>query len=638
MAVTGLAEWWGLLPVLAWVGAVGAMRVRGETVFDCIARGTVLWAAAVWIAANLLSGFEALAPFGVRMFWVVFTVAVWGAVWRGGELASLRVAPAFARWEWAPLSLCLVPIMLAGVAAAVSPPATVDVLNYHQPRQWMWLQEGGLGHFPTLNDRMLMMPPLAETIGVHFLALTGDDRWANLPQWVVYVLSAGLAFGAVRRLGGGRPAAWLGAWLCLTLPMAYHEASNAKNDLMGAFWTLVVMNEVLRARAGNGSGPLAGVWAGAAVGLAVLTKSTAFLFLPPLLVAGVWFWGRDAGVRATGRTVVWAAIVASALTGPFFARNLAWYGTPLGVHRAEDGGEQANTVHRPWVLVSNGLRLAMQHLAAPSERWNGRLEKTVREFHAWAGIDVEDRRTTLWVLPYGVSYHPEEETWAGAGFHLVLILGGVLVCGASQKARRLGWIAIAMVTGAVFYTWILKWQPWAPRLQLPGFMIGCVLVAAVVAVRRRPVWLIVGWIVGVAAWLPSRETSLRPLWTQPTVFSVDRETNRYRMAPMIRGRDQRIAAILRDHEVKSLSILSIHQIVYPLMRRLAHEVEGIKINATGVAEPEAVLVRDSGEAQNAWRELSGERRYRLVRREVDDWLYLREDVVARKERVAATGE
>ncbi len=625
----GGEEWWGVLPLLAWLGAVGALRARGEAAVDCIARGTVLWAATVWVIANLLSGFEVLCAVGVRSSWLLLTVVIGVVVWRSGGISRFRRGPSFAGWEWMAFALCLIPVVLAGVAAAVAPPATVDVLNYHQPRQWMWLQQGGLGHFPTLNDRMLMMPPLAETIGMHFLALTGDDQWANLPQWVSYVLSAGLAFGAVRRLGGGRSAAWLGAWLCLTLPMAYHEASNAKNDLMGSFWTLVVMNEVLRARVGGGARRGAGIWAGAAAGLAVLTKSTAFLFLPPLLVAGVWAWANAAGVRAACRVAVWAVIVAIALTGPFFARNLAWYGTPLGVHRAQDGGEQANTVHRPWVVISNGLRLATQHLAAPPEAWNATMESAVRGFHAWAGIDVEDRRTTLWVLPYGVSYRPAEETWAGAGLHLVLILGAVIVCGCWRRARQHCWLALAVVIGAVFYVWILKWQPWAPRLQLPGFMVGCVLVAAMVSLLPRAGWLMLGWIVGVVAWLPSRETSLRPLWTAPSLFGIDREANRYRMAPEMRGRDQRIVAILRDHGVRHLSILSIHQIIYPLMRRLGEDLTGFSINSIHVAEPEAVLVRDAGQLQDTWRHSPGGQRYRLVSSEADDWLYLREDVIAR---------
>lgn len=627
--MTSSAEWWGLLPVLAWAGSVSALRVRGEAAMDCIARGTVLWAAAVWIAANLLSGFEALAPFGVRVFWVIFAVGIWTAVWRGGNLARLRVAPVFARWEWAPLALCLIPIVLAGVVAAVAPAATWDVLNYHQPRQWMWLQQGGLGHYPTLNDRMLMMPPLAETIGAHFLALTGDDRWANVPQWASYVLSAALAFGAVRRLGGGRPAAWLGAWLCLTLPMAYHEASNAKNDLMGAFWTLVVLNEVLRARTGGAVGVMSGVWAGGAAGLAVLTKSTAFLFLPPLLVAGVWGWGRAAGVRMAVRASVWATIVAVTLTGPFFARNLAWYGTPLGVHRAEEGGEQANTVHRPWVLFSNCLRLATQHLSGPSDSWNQKQEKTVRDLHAWAGIKIEDGRTTLWDLPYRVYYRPSDEICAGAGIHLILILGALITVGCWGAARRHGWLAISVAVGALFYIWILKWQPWAPRLQLPGFMIGCVLVAALIALRPRPVWLIVGWAMGVAAWWPSRETSVRPLWSAPSLLSMNREENRYRMAPEMQGQDARIAFVLRDHGVKQLSLLSIHHMVYPLMRQLGEQVPELKINEVGVAQPEAVLVRDYGRAQTMWRELAAKENYRLVLHEASDWLYLRSDVVAR---------
>lgn len=599
-AVTLSADWWGILPVLAWLGAVCMLRVRGATAIDCLARGTVVWAAAAWVAANLLSGFDALGTAGVRAWWLLFTMGLWVAVWRGEGLVRLRSWPTLAPLEWAALLLCLVPVVLAGIAAAVAPAATIDVLNYHQPRQWMWLQNGGLGHFPTLNDRMLMMPPLAEVIGVHFLALTGDDRWANLPQWAAYVLSTCLVFGSVRRLGGGRAAAWLGAWLVLTLPMAYHEASNAKNDLMGAFWTLVVLNEVIRARIGSLAEAGAGAWAGAAAGLAVLTKSTAFLFLPGLLFMGIWFWGKATGSRETIRAIMWAAIVGIALTGPFFARNIAWYGSPLGKHAAEDGGEQANTVRKPWVIASNGLRLASQHFALPSERWNQGLEGLVRKAHAWADIDVEDKRTTLWVLPYTVVYHPSEESYAGAGMHLVLILSASVLSLCLRSGRRYGWVSIATLLGALLYMWILKWQPWAPRLQIPVFMMGCVLFALLTGVRHRSAWVFACWALGLLSWWPSRESSVRPLWTQPTIFAMDRELNRYRYAPHMIEKDEFVVAALTAYDVKELSILSIHEVMYPLMRRLGREVKGLRINTFGIQEPEAVPLRDYSQTHAVW--------------------------------------
>ncbi|MCU0791331.1 MAG: glycosyltransferase family 39 protein [Opitutaceae bacterium] len=626
-----MSEWaqgWALLPLVGWAGAVAALRARGAEGWDAAARAAVLAAATAWGLSNLLGWFELLGSAGLRIGWALLAAAAWGWAWREGASRDQCRWARWEKWEWAVAVCCAVPVGLAAVAAVVASPATVDVLNYHQPRQWMWLQQASLEHFPTINDRMLMMPPLAEVIGLQFLALTGDDRWANLPQWAAYLGCAGLGFAAVRKLGGGRAAGWATAWLILTLPMAYHEASNAKNDLLGAFWTLVVLHEVLRARRGAADWR-AGWWAGAAVGLALLNKSTAFLFLPPLLAAGVVAWWLGSGRRAALRTAAVAAGAVVLLTAPFFLRNVAWYGSPLGVHRAEEGGELANTVRAPWVPVSNALRLATLHAAGPSPAWNAWLETRVRELHAWADWDVDDRRTTLWVTNYRVAYSPGEETEAGAGVHLVLIVAAVGAALATGRKREAWWLAGALVWGALVFCWVLKWQPWAARLQLPGFVLGCVCVGAVLPARAWRWWLGCALGAGLLAWWPSRESRLRPLWTSPTIFEVSRETNRRRVFPALMGRDERVAALVRESGVTDIVLLSVHDSVYPLMRQLGLENPQVRINRNGERAPEAILVCEHFKPLETGRVWADGTRYRLVGDGPGDCLYLREDIARR---------
>lgn len=335
-----LAQLWGGLPVVAAVALFRRRCARGRSFAEAWLETAVLYGAAVWVGANFLSAFDGLWPWPLRIAWGVIGVWALVSLWRTRRVEVKWPRPCTAG-EWSLVGLGAGLLGLTLLRALLAAPATMDVLSYHLPRQLMWLQQGSLAPFVTVNDRQNMMPPLAEVLGLQFLGLTGDDRWVNLPQWLAY---AGVAIGLAtltRRLGASRGAALLAAVLGLLLPMAYHEASNAKNDLLAAFWLLVGAVQLVRWRE-PGFAPTRtdALWLAGPFALAWLTKSTAMLFAPPLLIVGLWPWLRARAARESARVLAPAGLVALLLIAPFHLRNLEWYGTPLGVHRAEDGGAQ----------------------------------------------------------------------------------------------------------------------------------------------------------------------------------------------------------------------------------------------------------------------------------------------------------
>ncbi len=630
--MSGWANLWALAPILTFGFGLLALRKGGETWSGAVARGAVLWALLAWGGSNLLGLFGELRPGPLRVFWfcaLLTTVLV--ARRSAGRREGAGGGPSIQTWEW-PLAIGVGGLIgFTAVIAAVAPPATVDVLSYHLPRQLMWLQNGSLEHFPTLNDRMLMMPPLAEVIGLQFLALTGDDHWVNLPQWAAYTGLPLLMIAAVRRLGGGNAGAWLGAWWTVTLPMAYHEATGAKNDLMGAFWLMVVLLEVLRVRVER-NGTREGFWLGGAVAVALLTKSTAFLFLPPLAVAWVWLRRRERGGFGAWSKLGVATLVVLLMTGPFFIRNLAWYGAPLGVHRAEDGGQQANSRVGPGVVASNLLRNATLHLAGPFPGWNEALEAWVREAHRGWGLDVDDPETTLWVTKYQVGYAPDAETEAGAPVQALLLALALVAVWRRRFAGPVQGLALVVLAIGLAYLLVLKWQPWGARLQLPLFVVGMTL-TAVVAARSFPRWLpmglIAGFVLGGVAWWPSRETRLRPWKTHPTIFEVSRDLGRQRNLPALVGRDRRVVDLIREAGLRETVLLSIHDCVYPLMRLVRREVPEFRFSGGRGDAPESFLVCEYFKPLELTRTWKDGTTYRLVGDESGDGLYLREDLVRR---------
>lgn len=624
------AQLWALLP-LAVLAALWRWRAQQSSGLEALLEATVGFAALVWAGSNVLSAADAFVPGVLRGAWLAAGAVAFVVLWRTRSVSARWPRPAnLAEWALAAAGLLLLALTLA--RAVLAPPNTVDVLNYHLPRQLMWLQQGSLAPFATLNDRQNMMPPLAEVIGAQFLALTGDDRWANLPQWAAYVGLAVALTVLVRRLGETRGAAGVAALLGLLLPMAYHEASNAKNDLLSAFWIVVGATELARWRApGFVATRRDAVRLALPFTLAWLTKSTAMLFVPPLLVAGLWGWARQTRAREQLHVFAPAALLALLLIAPFHLRNVAWYGTPLGRHRAEDGGALMVEAMGPRLFASNVLRHTSQHVMAPWPGWNAAWLRGVGRAHDAMGVDVNDRRTTLWILNFGPSYVPADETLAGAPVHLVLGLPLLLALAAGWRAGGAGpcvrWLALAGLVGAVLFCAALKWQPWAARLQLPLFALAipaCVLATAAQRRTRAVGSAAIALGCAVAVWVPGADTQGRTLWQHPRLGELPRELNYYRTLTHLAARDAGLAELVARSGARAVDVQSVHDIAYPLMRRLQREVPDVHfVGAPARRGPvDGILVLSLGAPLALYGEYGGRSDWRLVGAGTGDGLYL----------------
>jgi hypothetical protein len=585
-----MTDLWIVFPFLAYAGILAwELSVRDSCV-EAMLRAAIWWAAGVWVLSNGLSMCSALQPVPLRATWAVLGVgSLLTGISRFKETrASRRLSwPSFHGWEWCLIAAAAGLVGLVFITAIFSPPVTVDVLNYHLPRQLMWLQQGSLAHYFTVNDRELMMPPLAEVIGMQFLALSGGDRWVNLPQWLAYALLP-LVIGKIARgLGMSRGAALLAAWLGLCLPMAYHEGSNAKNDLQGAFWIALLCWRVVEARNRSVVKALDAGLVGLILALALLTKSTAFIYTPPLIVAGWMAWTREGGWRPAARRGILAAGVCLVMVTPFFARNVAWYGTPLGIHRAEDGGQQANEAVTPAIVLSNGIRNTAVQLAMPSREWNEKLKRGVEALHRRLGISVQDPRNTLWVLGFDIAYLPGDETRTTAPVQFVAMLLGLGWALGSARARAWRWLAWSIISMGLLFCAVLKWQPWGARLELPMFILGTVVIAGAadaMGMRKRYFTLLLLGGLGAVSWWPGREDDVRPLWTEPSIFALSREVNRYRYQPHLRQRDEAFVDLIKAAGVQNVAIVSIHDIPYSLMRKLRERIPEIRFDGAPVRD------------------------------------------------------
>ena len=597
-----------LLPLSCFLFLWLALLRRGR---ERDARAAFLGAAVAW--GSLVAGFteglslwQGLTAPALLLCWSCATLAAavlaCGPGGQKGEPAPLR-----RRWP-GPLELALgacvsVILGVTFVIALWAPPTTWDSMTYHLGRLIHWMQNRSVAFYPTHIPRQLYMPPWAEYALLHLHLLAGSDRLANLVQWFSM---AGSVLGVsliARQLGAGPLGQLFSSLLCATLPLGILQASSTQNDYVLAFWLVCLTHLLLRLRA-NPSWSCA-LAAGASLGLALLTKGTAYLFAAPLLACLLAAAFLPAGnVLRAGLRLVLLLLVALAFNLPHSSRNYRLCGSALGPGREGPPGqyEYSNQVYSASVLASNVLRNVALELRTPWPRLNYSLEKRVIKWHRRLGLGVNDPRTTWTGAAFGVaSADPfdardvlaRHEDYAVNLPHLLLlalsgvvaaavwfaasrraILGGAAPCPGEGSAKPqaansevcrlrlsgatperlagpiLG-LSAALGLGFLLFCLLLRWQPWHTRLHLPLFVL-CAPLLALGLGRSRVVVAAVAVLLMVWARPFLVANTSRSLTQEPSVVRTRRRDQYFRHRHDLRLPFLRAARFVKAHGCKEI--------------------------------------------------------------------------------------
>ena len=193
--------------------------------------------------------------------------------------------------------------------------------------------------------------PLAEFAIMHVQILTGSDFYANLVQWISFLILICLALLIARELGLSHKQQLISAMVIATLPMAILQASSTQNDLVVSSFIMSFALFILRLRRNISPDNL--LFSALSLGLALLTKGTAILYCAAIglslgfvaLAAHQW---RFQAVAALS----WVVVIALLINAGHFARNYRLYGHPLSTEIEEYRNEDYSAA----TLVSNILR------------------------------------------------------------------------------------------------------------------------------------------------------------------------------------------------------------------------------------------------------------------------------------------
>jgi hypothetical protein len=521
---------------------------------------------------------ELLSPFHL------LTRGPLAAAWLVAVVAWVRFRPRVrVKWQFHPLESSFAAIILAMAAvvaltAMLSPPNSADAMAYHLPRVVYWAQSGSVAFLPTPYLNQIMLQPLAEYFMLHTYVLTGGDRLINLIAFAAYAGSiAGVSAIAAAFGLNSRSQAWA-ALFCATLPNAVLQASGAKNDFLLAFWLVCAVYFAARREA---------LWLALSAALALATKGTAYLFLPPLLVYAAAVLPR--------RQLWWIASAICVLNGPQFARNLQLSGSPLGFDSAQgDGVFRWRNEHLTWKpAVSNLLRHTSEQLGARSAGWNRSVYLLVVRIHGALGLDPQDRDTTWPGARYGPPLNANHEANANNRWHLLLISAAALFALATRN-RLWTLYAAALVSAFLLFCLYLKWQPFLARLELPLFVLGAPLAAFPVEKLRYPALAVL-----LAIFLVNNaRPALFQNWTRPlkgpnSLWATARDDNYFSDMGQWNNRASYLVSVDRTSRSGCTAVgldISENQLEYPFQALLRERKPQVRFVHAGVANASARYV------------------------------------------------
>jgi len=593
-----------IVPFLSFVCLFLISRSIGLAWREAILAAAVVWGLGLTVITEALSYWEAFSFLAVLSSWILTAVvlAILYSRFRNEAKSDQETVSSMAP----PPFLLLLPIgfivALTGLIAVVAPPNNFDSMTYHLSRVAHWIQNHDVQPYPSNIDRQLFMPPWAEFAIAHFQILSGDDRLANSVQWLCMTGSLVGVSLIARQLGGDRNTQVLAALVAACLPIGILQGSSTQSDYVVSFWLVcfayyvmgLVSKEQLFIR------PF-GVLAGISLGLALLTKPTAYLLAIPFIV-----WLTVDIVRKMGAKSVTPALaivtIALIINAGHYLRNWEVFNSPIASASTSEGssltnlsaingGEFGAVISR---FASNLIRNPASQMAVPFYYGNRIVEVAVEKIEGMLALNGNARS-------FRIEPRQNHEDYAGNPFHLLLIgFSGAVIIGQLKRVSRamIHWYVASLLAGYLIFCLYINWNIWITRLQLPLLVLWSAPIAITLsglALAQARLYIVVVLVMASQYWLFCNET--RPLIGKGNILSMSREEQYFRNSrPSFTAQYTHAASLLRKRGCAQVGLwLGYDSWEYPLWILLKRD--DLRIKHIRVSN-ESARVPLRGEAKN----------------------------------------
>jgi hypothetical protein len=466
-----------ILPVLCWLLIALTLNKKGLCWRSCFLSASVVWGLTLTAFTEVLSIFKLLTFSWLLFFWAVaafIALLIYFYVTPNNTVRTAVKIPLFLKLLVGGIAAIAI---ITCVIASIAPPNNWDSMTYHMSRVVHWMQNRSVEHYPTHILRQLYLNPWAEFAIMHLQILIGRDYLANLVQWFSMIGSI-IGIGLIaKQCGADLRGQVYASVIVATIPMGIMQASSTQNDYVVAFWLVCFVYFGIRLKEKLNFYDVLAV--GVSLGLAILTKSTAYIYAFPFLL---WFFfsgARSFRWKMVTQILILSLLVLSLNIG-HYKRNYELFGNPLTAGEFNFSNEMFSIS----AFISNISRNLALHISTPYDTINNASMSMVISLHRLLGVDLNEPKTTWPETKLEIKgiYTGEDDT--GNPLHLTLIILSVALVLCYKDLRRMPNLLIflcALSVSFLLFCFYLRWQPWNSRLHLPLFVLWSAVIGVVLS-------------------------------------------------------------------------------------------------------------------------------------------------------------
>ena len=378
------------------------------------------------------------------------------------------------RLEWFLIGFSIFVLLGIFIQGLTYPSNNWDSMTYHMARIVHWIKNESLMYFRTPVYSQVNSPPFAEQLILNINVLAENDYFSNAVQ-CFYLGASGIVISLISKLLGlNRLGQILAVFMLFCLPEAILLGSSTHTELVLSFFMLSSIYFLIKTL--KYQTLISFVFLGCSLGLAVCTKTTAYLYLAPFVL--IWFVYQAYHVMTKNFQFKWwnyilTLLIFVIINGGHYTRNYYATNTVFGTDSSIDN-YYVNEEHSVKMLISNVSRNMSSQFGVP--KIAPIVENLTKELHLLLELDVDDPKTTS--HRYRIDPLATHENNGANFLHMILILMSSiwLLSVALKKDIRLTLYWGAIVLSFLLFCFYLKWQPWA-KLHIPFFIFYSIVFA-----------------------------------------------------------------------------------------------------------------------------------------------------------------
>ena len=370
--------------------------------------------------------------------------------------------------------------ILLFIQGILYPPNNWDSMTYHMARIAHWVMNESIEPYPTHIYRQIYQPPLAEWMIGQICLLNRADYFANSLQLFFLLASLGVVNLLMILFKIEKKSRNIACVLVITTPSIFMQAIATQNDIIVGFFILCILYFLILFF--KCKTIINALLLGLSIGCALLTKGTAFVYLIPIMGLGIIILIRSLYQKQfvfLKHAPLLLLVIALSLTIPFshYYRNHKLSNDIFGASEDNYFNENISTKSTLIGIMKNiGI-----HMSTPvtSNITNQIIEKA----HLITKIPISDKKYSYNGIQFKMNNwnHNEDEV---SNFFQVILFAFVLlywIVNRKKQSPTFTYTILFCLFTFFLFTFILKWQPWHMRLQIPLFMLMAIPTAMIIS-------------------------------------------------------------------------------------------------------------------------------------------------------------